>query len=297
LLFQEKPMDKPSDPIRLPNTPPDAESDTLPRDPTVSLPISTLYYILIAIIFFAVGFIVAWVAFSTTQIPSLVADVQSAAADGARNAVRSELQSLQSQLAGLSGGGGGGSAPAASAPTVPVSIEEGSSPTWGPEGAPVTIVEFSDFQCPFCARYADQTYPLLRETYGDRVRYVFKHYPIAGLHPDAERAGMAAECAHEQDRFWEYHEALFANQANLSQAALLGYARQVEIPDLDQFTQCLTTQKYAATVQADLLLGDRLGVSGTPTFFINGIPMMGAQPYAEFELAIEQALQDAGAQG
>lgn len=288
-------MDSSSDPIRLPATPPETTSDVLPRDPTVSLPISALYYILVAIIFFAVGFIVAWVAFSTTQIPTLVADVQSAAADGARSAVRSELQSLQSQIAGLAAGS---AAPApTAAPVVPVNIDAGSSPTWGPVDAPVTIVEFADFQCPFCARYAAQTYPLLRETYGDRVRYVFKHFPISGLHPDAERAGMAAECAHEQDRFWEYHEVLFANQSNLSQNALLDYARQVEMPDMDQFTQCLTTQKYAATVQADLLLGNRLGVSGTPTFFINGIPMVGAQPYSEFELAIEQALQASGAGG
>lgn len=286
-------MDNTSDPIRLPSDPPQNPSDA-PRDPTVNLPISTLYYILVAIIFFAAGFIVAWVAFSTTQLPSLAADLQSAAADGARSAVRSELQNLQSQIAGLAQG----NAPApTAAPIVPVAIEAGTSPSWGPEDAPVTIVEFSDFQCPFCARYTTQTYPLLRETYGDRVRYVFKHYPIAGLHPDAERAGIAAECAHEQDRFWEYHDALFDNQADLSQAALLLYARQVEVPNIEQFTECLTTQKYAATVEADLQLGNRLGVSGTPTFFINGLPLVGAQPYSTFEAAIQQALQQSGAGG
>lgn len=290
-------MDNTSDPIRLPAAPPDSATDgSQPRDPSVSLPISTLYYILVAIIFFAAGFIVAWVAFSTTQLPSLAADIQSAAADGARSAVRSELQTLQSQIASLAQGGAVAAAPTP-APIVPVNIDAGTSPTWGPENAAVTIVEFSDFECPFCGRYTAQTYPLLREKYGDRVRYVFKHYPIAGLHPDAERAGMAAECAHEQGRFWEYHDALFANQSDLSQAALLGYARQVEMPDMDQFTACLTTQKYAATVEADLQLGVRLGVTGTPTFFINGLPLVGAQPYSTFEAAIQQALQTSGAGG
>jgi protein-disulfide isomerase len=280
-------MSDPQEPIRLP------QPDTPIQEDTVAVSQASIYYFLVGAIFFIAGFIVAWVVFSTTQSPIAAADLRSAASDGARTAVRAEMQSLQATVVAIAASGGGGIAPTA-APPSPVSIDLGTSPAWGPEDAPVTIVEFSDFQCSFCARFYAQTYPLIREEYGDRVRFVFKHYPISGLHPDAEPAAMASECANEQGLFWEYHDLLFENQRDLSGSALLRYAEQAGVPDMAQFSECVASQRFASTVMADLLAGDRLGVTGTPTFFINGLPLVGAHPYQTFRLRIEQALAEAG---
>ena len=283
-------MSDPQEPIRLP------QPDDPIQEGTVAVSQASIYYFLVGAIFFIAGFIVAWVVFSTTQSPIAAADLRSAASDGARAAVRTEMQSLQATVVAIAAAGGGGIAPTA-APPSPVSIDLGTSPAWGPEDAPVTIVEFSDFQCSFCARFYAQTYPLIREEFGDRVRFVFKHYPISGLHPDAEPAAMASECANEQGRFWEYHDLLFENQRDLSGPALLRYAEQAGVPDMAQFSECVASQRFASTVRADLLAGDRLGVTGTPTFFINGLPLIGAHPYQTFRLRIEQALAEAGQGG
>ncbi len=255
------------------------------RDDSIVITQNTLYYFGIAVIFFAAGFVVAWVIFNSSGGSVNAAEIRNAASEGARAAVQAELAALRLELSNLAGG----SQPTPAVPTR-VDVDPGDSPFWGPENAKVTIVEFSDFECSFCARFYRDTYKALKERYQSRVRFVFKHFPISAIHPNAERAGVAAECAREQGRFWEYHDILFENQSNLSQAALISYARQVGVPNLDQFSACLTSQKYLSTVLADLQQGERYGVQGTPTFFINGLPLVGAQPYTVFERAIEQAL-------
>ncbi len=172
-----------------------------------------------------------------------------------------------------------------------VSVDD--DPFLGPEDAPVTIVEFSDFQCPYCKRFRDQTFDALREQYGDQIRIVYRDFPLSSIHPDAQKAAEAGECADEQGLFWEMHDIIYANQVvGLSVDALTSYAEQIDGLDVDQFAECVSSGKYAEEVAADLRDGTSYGVSGTPTFFINGYRLVGAQPLAAFTALIDQELQN-----
>lgn len=173
---------------------------------------------------------------------------------------------------------------------VPIDADD---PVFGPADAPVTIVEFADFQCPYCTRYFEQTHPLILEQYGDQVRFVFKNYPLRTIHPEAEAAAQAAECAQEQGKFWEYHDLLFGGTLGLSREAYAGYADQLDL-DTDALLACLDEGRYAQAVQADYELGQQLGVSSTPTFFINGIAMVGAYPISAFQTVIDFELGASG---
>ena len=162
----------------------------------------------------------------------------------------------------------------------------------GPPDAPVTIVEFSDFQCPHC-RGVVATLKQIAARYPDRVRVAFRDFPIPGLHPDAPLAHEAARCAGEQGQFWPYHDLLF-ERTNVTPAALKQYASDLKL-DTQTFGQCLDTRRYRAAVEADMHEGTRLGVSGTPTFFINGRPLVGNVPLAEFQRAVERELSPTAA--
>jgi protein-disulfide isomerase len=170
-----------------------------------------------------------------------------------------------------------------------VQVSDGGDPAIGPADAPVTIVEFSDFQCPYCKTFRDQTLDALLERYGDQVRFVFRDFPLSQLHPFAQKAAEASECANEQGHYWEMHDLLFANSPNLSEDALKGFAEQLGL-DMEQFNECLDSGRYADEVTADLQEGMSYGVTGTPTFFINGIRLVGAQPLANFQAIIDQEL-------
>ena len=177
-------------------------------------------------------------------------------------------------------------------PTPPVTRVEvaiDGAPAKGPATAPVTIVEFSDFHCPFCKRVLP-TLNDLTARYGDRVKLVFRDYPIDQLHPGARTAHVAARCAHEQGKFWAYHDVLFEKSPHTDD--LKGYARQVGL-DLSAFERCLASKKYASAVQKDIDAGSKLGVTGTPAFFINGRLVSGAQPLEAFVQVIEDELQRA----
>lgn len=159
--------------------------------------------------------------------------------------------------------------------------------------APVTIVEFSDYECPFCGRFFNETLPQIRENYIDKgiVRHVFRDFPL-NFHPNAIPAANAAECIREQggdEIYWAYHDILFENQTALSVADLKTYASEFDI-DQGRFDACVDEEKYKAEVAEDFADGQKYGVRGTPGFFINGVPLSGAQPYAAFEAAIEAAL-------
>jgi protein-disulfide isomerase len=158
----------------------------------------------------------------------------------------------------------------------------------GPSEAPVTIVEFSDFQCPFCKTVV-ATLKQITAQYPGRVRWVFRDYPIAGLHPEAQLAHEAARCAADQGKFWEYHDVLFERAPNVSPAALREYAASVGA-EPTAFSRCLDSGKHRAAVNADIETGAKLGVNGTPTFFINGQMLVGNQPLAEFQRLIEGEL-------
>jgi protein-disulfide isomerase len=141
------------------------------------------------------------------------------------------------------------------------------APGFGPENAKVTIVEFSDFQCPYCTRAASVVQQI-KAKYGDKVRFVFRQYPLP-MHGDAHLAAQAALAAHQQGKFWEYHDLLFANQRALTRSSLEEYAKQVDL-NLPLLKKALDDQALKATVDADVKLGEEVNVNGTPTVFING---------------------------
>jgi len=165
-------------------------------------------------------------------------------------------------------------------------------PSLGPANAPVTLVEFSDFQCPFCQR-VEPTLKQIKAKYGDRVRIVWKDFPLTQIHPQAFDAAQAGNCAREQGKFWEFHDQLFANQAALQPDSLKKYAGIVGMNEA-AFAACLDSGKFRAKVEAALETGSRLGVGSTPTTFINGRAVSGAQPLDVFTSVIDEELQRAG---
>ena len=171
---------------------------------------------------------------------------------------------------------------------VRVKVDPGIGFARGPREAPVTIVEFSDFHCPFCKTVVG-TLKQITTQYQDRVRWVFRDFPIPGLHPEAPIAHEAARCAGEQDKFWPYHDVLFDRAPVSAPAALRDLAVLVGVEPA-AFTQCLSSNKYRAAVNADMEVGTQLGITGTPTFYINGALLVGNQPIAEFQRAIEREL-------
>lgn len=180
-------------------------------------------------------------------------------------------------------------APRAVAPAKParVDIELGSSALKGDTAAPVTIVVFSDFECPFCKRGAARIDELTAK-YGRNVRIAFKNYPLP-FHDDAPRAAAAGVAAQNQGRFWELHDRLFTPGAALDEEGLLAHARALGL-DVERFQRDLDDPATKARVEADIAEAQRVGVQGTPTFFVNGERVVGAQPLAAFVPLIDQAL-------
>ena len=168
-----------------------------------------------------------------------------------------------------------------------VPVDLAGAPVRGNPKAPVTIVEFSDFQCPFCVR-ARPTVARVREVYGDRIRWAFRHYPL-DFHPLAQKAGEAAACAGEQDRFWQMHDRLWANSSKLDVPELKAHAQALGL-DSSAFAGCLDSGRHAGLVERDMRAGQEYGVSGTPAFFVNGRPLIGAQPFEAFQQVIDDEL-------
>ena len=166
-------------------------------------------------------------------------------------------------------------------------IATADSPAQGPANAPIELVEFSDFQCPFCYR-SFPTVKQVMETYSGKVRFVYRNYPLPN-HPNARPAAEAAQCANEQGQFWPYHDRLFANQSKLSDSDLKASAAALGL-DAGRFNACLDSHKYQARVEADTKAGNEAGVNGTPAFFINGRLLSGAQPFDEFKKIIDEEL-------
>lgn len=162
------------------------------------------------------------------------------------------------------------------------------APSLGRADAKVTVEVWSDFQCPFCARGAERL-KALREKYGDRVRFVFRQFPLR-MHSNARMAAAASMAAHEQGKFWEFHDALFANQSALDRASLEALAGKLNL-DVERFRRALDSSTWSNYVDTELAEGERRGISGTPTFFINGKPVIGAQPLSAFTEAIDAELQ------
>ena len=185
------------------------------------------------------------------------------------------------------------SAPSPGLPTtagvVQVSVDD--DPVKGDKNAPVTIIEFSDFQCPFCGRFYAETLGQIEEKYikTGKVRFVYRDFPLTSIHPMAQKAAEAAECADEQEKFWEYHNTIFDNQQSLSLDNLKLWAANLGL-DTNKFNDCLESNKYADEVNKDANDAVAAGGQGTPFFVINGRPLSGAQPFAAFQAAIESSL-------
>jgi protein-disulfide isomerase len=180
-----------------------------------------------------------------------------------------------------------------------VDVSEDDDPALGPDDAKVVVVEFSDYQCPFCTRFALQTFKPLLQQYGDQIRWVYRDFPIEGLHPQAQKAHEAANCVREQNeaKYWEIHDMLYERRDawNNNPDHVNIFKGWIPELDLDQaaFDQCLDSGKYAAEVQADQRDGASYGVRGTPTFFINGQALVGAQPIEAFQQVIDAELAKA----
>ncbi len=179
--------------------------------------------------------------------------------------------------------------PSAAAPTVEVSIDDDA--ILGDENAPVTIVEFSDYQCPFCGRFHQETLPQIKSQYIDtgKVRLVYRDFPLS-FHPEATPAAIAANCAGEQGKYYEFHDKIFENQASLGSVSYKQWATELGL-DINKWETCLSDPNQAAEIRADFNDGGSYGVQGTPAFFVNGKLVSGAQPFGVFQQLIEAELQ------
>lgn len=166
-------------------------------------------------------------------------------------------------------------------------------PTLGDPDALVTVVELTDYECPFCKRHNDTVLPRLLSEYGDRIRYVAINFPLTHIHPSAFSASLSAECAHQQDRFWQYRRELFASENGLNIQNLLLIAEQIDL-DMVMFETCIKSSDIQAVVDQDILISESLGVTGTPTFFINDKILVGSRPFGSFKVLIDKELENYG---
>ena len=207
------------------------------------------------------------------------------------------------QLSGVNGGGSAiqgaavglpsvaaPSAPAPSAPTIDMKALVDDDAVQGKESAPVTIVEFSDYECPFCARFYSDTELQIREQYvkTGKVKFVYRDFPLS-FHQNAQKAAEAAECAGEQEKYWEMHDALFEKGVQGGVSSFKQYARDVGLKTAD-FDKCLDSGQMAGEIRKDMSDGQRVGVQGTPAFYVNGQEISGAQPFGAFQQIIDAAL-------
>lgn len=167
-------------------------------------------------------------------------------------------------------------------------IQTDGYPSIGPENAPVVIVEFSDFNCQYCGLFARTTFPVLMSKYSKEIRFVYRHAPLGPA--SSFEAAQASICAYDQDYFWEYHDALFENQDRLGAELYREIATSLEL-DLPAFNACLKNNDYMDLIETDLDFALTTGVRGTPTFFINGLALVGAQPMEVFTEVIDAELQ------
>lgn len=249
------------------NETPELKPVTSKADDSVTISRTTINYVVIAIIFFGVGLLIGSMSFgSSVDEDAIEAAVQSALVDS-----------------GLV------------QPPADMVVLADDDPYIGRADAPIVIVEFSAYACPYCGRHFEETLGPLLDTYGEHIRYVYRDFP--SINPNVSYpASLAANCAREQNMFWEYHDQLFANQSTLTQTGEV-FMTQVASDlglDMGAFSNCLTTQQYLDEVNDDFNAGVALGITGTPSFYINGQAHSGARPFEYFELIIQRELQKAG---
>ena len=180
-------------------------------------------------------------------------------------------------------------AQAPQAPAEPRDVPIEGFPSEGPDDAPIVIVEFSDFECPFCTKWHNEVYLPLLEEYPDQIKLVYRNFPLTSLHANAYLSAEAAMCAGDQDAYWAYHEKLFESELGLREAALYEYADQLQL-DTGSFENCLSSGKYTDFVKEDMDYAISIGVQSTPTFYVNGRVIIGAQPLQVFTQIIDEEL-------
>lgn len=168
-------------------------------------------------------------------------------------------------------------------------INNDGDPAIGPENAPITIVEFSDYQCPYCIRWYTDVYGRLMSAYKDKIRFVYRDFPLYSIHPEAQPAAEAANCAGEQNAYYAFHDALFSEKSGLGTDTYNQYASDLGL-NVEQFKKCISERRFKDEVETDSTYGSSIGVSSTPTFFINGMAIVGAQPFEVFQQVIDSEL-------
>jgi len=176
-------------------------------------------------------------------------------------------------------------------PKIEVAVEVGQAPVYGNSNAPITVIEFSDFQCPFCSRGAESV-SQIKKKYGSQVRIAFRHFPLP-MHQQARAVAEASMCVNEQgtEKFWKFHDIAFKGQDKLAKADLEKYAKEAGA-DPKKFVECFDAKKYASYVQKDIEYGEKIGVKSTPTFFVNGQLVSGALPIDSFSDIINEELEE-----
>lgn len=168
-------------------------------------------------------------------------------------------------------------------------VPEDDDPVLGSSDAPITIIEFSDYECPYCQRWHQEAWPQIQAKYGDQIRLIFRDFPLESIHPNAAPAAEAANCAGEQDQYYAFNDLLFTGGKSLGTETYETYAQQLDM-NLESFQKCVAERRYQSEVQDDLTYASELGVRSTPTFFINGLAVVGAQPFEVFEQVIDMEL-------
>jgi protein-disulfide isomerase len=243
--------------------------------PVATVPRSTFNAVVIAFVCLLVGTVVGWVGrdrmaqANVTENETLISSAVATA------------------VAALPAGGSVVVAEPTRDPNQRFVVDIKDNPVQGPEDAPITIIEFGDFRCGYCRRFNDETLSQILTNYEGRIRYVYRDYPILGT--ESIESALAAECAHDLDAFWPFHDWLYANQDKLNRDGFLQAATELNL-DMEQFTTCFDGRTHEQEILADYLDGQSLGVGGTPTFFINGKLLTGAQPYTVFAGVLEQEL-------
>lgn len=271
----------PMEPIRLPDEP---ASEVEPSASVIVVKRTTLYYGIVGFMVLLLTYLIGW----TMGASSTAGTVQAV-----REAISTSLAN-----ASLNGSGNDLALQPSPAPTedpnVRYAVDVTGSPALGPDNAPVTIIEFSDFECPYCERFFVQTEAVLLKKYEGKIRLVYRNFPLVSIHPNAMGAAIAAACAHEQGKFWEYHDLLFQNQDQLTKPDLIAHSKRLSL-DTTVFQTCLDSSQSAQKVQNDMQAALDLHLGGTPAFFINGRKVMGAQPltvlsaFIDAELAVSRS--------
>lgn len=243
-----------------------------PSPAVVTISRVTFNYAIIAVVFLVVGAVIGTVVYDRVSRENQVATD-----DLINRAVATAIAALPTPVA----------VAAADDPNARVFVASDNRPALGPVDAPVVIVEFGDFRCGYCKRFNDETITPLLDNYGDRVRFVFRDYPILGA--ASVQAALAANCAYDQNAFWDFHDKLYADPSELTRDKFLEYAEALNL-NIDQFTTCYDEAEHQDTVVQDYTDAQALGVTGTPTFFINGKVFIGAQPYESFAAVIDAEL-------